>query len=231
MESIIMQLTFSDLSERNKIVVTIKAKFLNEMEQVVPWQAFIDVIKPHYHGTYNPKAGRKAYPLETMLRIYFGQQWYNLSDAGTEDFIYDIHIARTFAQVELEQIPDDTTILNFRRIIEKNQLSDKFLKITNDYLEEKGFKISKGTIMDATIIQAPSSTKNINKERDPEMKSTRKNGQYFFGMKLHIGTDLNTNIIHTATVTSANESDVGQMPPLLRKSDEVIMGDAGYTRR
>ncbi len=184
MESIIMQLTFSDLSEQNKKVVTKKAKFLNEMEQVVPWQAFIDVIKPHYHKTYNPKGGRKAYPLETMLRIYFLQQWYNLSDAGTEDFIYDIHIARTFAQVELDQIPDDTTILNFRRIIEKNQLSDKFLKITNDYLEEKGFKISKGTIMDATIIQAPSSTKNINKERDPEMKSTRKNGQYFFGMKL-----------------------------------------------
>ena len=159
-----------------------------------------------------------------MLRIYFLQQWYSLSDAGAEEFI-----ARTFAQVELDQIPDDITILNFRRIIEKNQLSDKFLKITNDYLEKKGFKISKGTIMDATIIQAPSSTKNINKERDPEMKSTRKNGQYFFGMKLHIGTDLNTNIIHTATVTSANESDVGQMSKLLRKSDEVIMGDAGYT--
>gem|GEM_PF-2542277 len=119
-----MQLTFSDLSEQNKKVVTKKAKFLNEMEQVVPWQAFIDVIKPHYHKTYNPKGGRKAYPLETMLRIYFLQQWYSLSDAGTEDFIYDIH---------------------------------------------------------------------------------------------------------TATVTSANESDVGQMPKLLRKSDEVIMGDAGYT--
>lgn len=179
MESIIMQLTFSDLSEQNKKVVTKKAKFLNEMEQVVPWQAFIDAIKPHYHKTYNTKGGRKAYPLEAMLRIYFLQQWYNLSDAGTEDFIYDIHIARTFAQVELDKIPDDTTILNFRRIIEKNQLTDKFLKIINDYLEKKGFKISKGTIMDATIIQAPSSTKNINKERDPEMKSTRKNGQYF----------------------------------------------------
>ncbi len=147
------------------------------------------------------------------------QQWYALSDAGAEEFLYDVPISRQFTKLQLTRIPDDITILNFRRIIEKHSLSEKFLTITNRYLEAKGLKVSQGTIMDATIIKAPSSTKNKTKTRDPEMKSTRKNGQYFFGMKIHIGTDLNTNIIHSATVTAANESDVGQMDNLLR--DEV----------
>lgn len=229
MRTIPMQLTFSDLSEQNKKVTTKKAKFLAQMDQIIPWQKFISAVKPYYHKEYNPKGGSKPYPLETMLRIYFVQQWYNLSDVGAEEFIYDISTVRAFTRVQLERVPDETTILNFRRILERHKLSEKFLQISHDYLEQKGLKVSKGTIMDATIIQAPSSTKNISKKRDPEMASTRKNGQYFFGLKTHIGTDINTNVIHSVVITAANESDVRQMPELLRKNDEVIMGDAGYT--
>lgn len=224
-----MQLTFSDLSEQNKKVTTKKAKFLKEMDEITPWKAFCSAIQPFYHKEFNEKGGRKPYPLETMLRIYFIQQWYNLSDAATEEFIYDIPVARTFSQVHLDKVPDESTILNFRRILEKNKLSDQLLKISNEYLESQGFKVSKGSIVDASIISAASSTKNQAKQRDSEMASTRKNGQYYFGLKIHIGTDINTNVIHSATVTAANESDVGQMNKLLRESDQAVMADAGYT--
>jgi len=152
-------------------------------------------------------------------------------DPAAEESLYDIESMRRFAQLDLgtDVIPDESSILNFRRLIEKYQLSEKIFEDINRYLEEQGIKISKGTMVDATIIHASSSTKNRKKQRDPEMKSTRKNNQFFFGMKIHIGTDLNSNAIHSATVTSANIADIDELPKLLRPDDLVVSGDAGYT--
>lgn len=224
-----MQLSFSDLDEQNKKVLTKKALFLDQMNKTIPWSQFVSIIQPHYHKTYNPKGGRKAYDLELMLRIYFLQQWYSLSDQGCEEFLYDTPIARHFCMTDNAHIPDETTILNFRRIIENHQLSEQFLTLSNRYLEQQGIKVSKGTIMDATIISAPTSTKNKDQKRDPEMASTRKNNQYFYGAKCHIATDMNSNVIHSMEVTAANQSDIEEMPNLLREEDEVIMADAGYS--
>ena len=222
------QLNFAMLAYQNKKVVTKREAFLKEMEQVVPWKRLLNLIEPHY-----PKKGkgRPPIPMETMLRIYFLQQWYALSDPSAEEALYDIESMRRFALLELckDAIPDETTILNFRRLIEKHKLSVALFNEINTYLVDKGIKVSKGSMIDATIIQAPTSTKNQDKQRDPEMHSTRKNNQYYFGMKIHIGSDINSNVIHSATVTSANIADIDEMPMLLRKEDEVIFGDAGYT--
>jgi len=222
------QLNFATLAYQNKKVVTKREAFLKEMEQVVPWKRLLNLIEPHY-----PKKGkgRPPIPMETMLRIYFLQQWYALSDPSAEEALYDIESMRRFALLELceDAIPDETTILNFRRLIEKHKLSVALFNEVNAYLVDKGIKVSKGSMIDATIIQAPTSTKNQDKQRDPEMHSTRKNNQYYFGMKIHIGSDINSNVIHSATVTSANTADIDEMPMLLRKEDEVIFGDAGYT--
>jgi len=224
-----MQLDFSTLFELNKSKKTKKEIFLAQMEKAIPWKRLIKLINPHYTKTDISKGGRPQYPLEKMLRIYFLQQWYSLSDPGVEEFLYDIPIARAFAQVDLNKIPDETTILNFRRLLENHALTKQLFADINAYLVEQGVRISKGTIVDATIINAPSSTKNKDNKRDEEMASTRKNNNYHFGAKLHIGVDLDSCLIHTATVTPANESDVGQAPHLIRESDEVFMGDAGYT--
>ena len=221
------QLSFATLSYQNKKITTKREKFLNEMEQVVPWKRLLKSIEPHY-----PKAGkgRPPMPMECMLRIYFLQQWYGLSDPAAEEALYDIESMRHFAGLELvvDAIPDETTILNFRRLIEKHELSLALFEEINSYLVDKGIKISQGSMIDATIVQAPSSTKNKEKKRDPEMHSTKKNNQYYFGMKIHIGTDINSNVIHTATVTAANTADITEMPNLLRPDDKVVFGDAGY---
>lgn len=220
------QLSFASLEHQNKKVTTKREKFLNEMEQVIPWSLLLKLIKPHYpKGTH----GRSVKPLATMLRIYFLQQWYALSDPAAEESLYDMFSMRTFAQTDLSNIPDETTILNFRHLIEKHKLSEQMLTSINAYLVTKNIKVSKGTMVDATIIHAPSSTKNKNQQRDPAMKSTRKNNQYFFGMKVHIGTDINTNVIHSAEVTGANVADVNKLHDLMREDDEVIVADAGYT--
>lgn len=221
------QLSFATLSYQHKKITTKREKFLNEMEQVVPWKRLLKLIEPHY-----PKAGngRPPMPMDCMLRIYFLQQWYGLSDPAAEEALYDIESMRHFAGLELvvDAIPDETTILNFRRLIEKHELSLKLFEEINSYLVDKGIKISQGSMVDATIVQAPSSTKNKEKKRDPEMHSTKKNNQHYFGMKIHIGTDINSNVIHTATVTAANIADITEMPNLLRPSDKVVFGDAGY---
>lgn len=221
------QQSFASLSYQHKKIQTKREKFLKEMNLVVPWQRLLEIIEEYYP---NKKLGRKPMPMETMLRIYFLQQWYNLSDPAAEEALYDMESMRSFALIELGEnpIPDETTILNFRRIIEKNGLSRAILKATNDYLIEHGVVVSKGSAVDASIIQAPSSTKNKDKKRDPEMKSTRKNNQYFFGAKLHIGSDINCNMIHNLTVTAANVADIDELPHLLREDDELISGDAGY---
>lgn len=222
------QCSFASLSYENKKIITKREKFLLEMEQVVPWTRLLKLIKPHY-----PKAGkgRRPIPMKAMLRIYFLQQWYALSDPAVEEALYDMESMRTFCDLELgeDAIPDETTILNFRRMIERHNLSQVLFEDINAYLIEQGIQISKGSVVDASIIQAPTSTKNKDKKRDPEMRSTRKNNQYYFGIKIHIGNDVNSNVTHSATVTSANIADIDELPNLLREDDKVIYGDAGYT--
>jgi transposase, IS5 family len=222
------QLSFASATYAYKKVITKREQFLNEMDQVIPWQRWLDLIEPYY-----PKAGngRPPMPMEVMLRIYCLQQWYALSDPAAEEALYDIECMRTFAQLELgeDAIPDETTILNFRRLVEGHQLSDLLFEDVNIYLEEQGIKVSQGSMVDATIIHSPSSTKNKEKKRDPEMRSACKGNQYYFGMKVHIGTDVNSNVIHSATVTSANEADITELPNLLREKDRVVFADAGYT--
>ena len=198
------------------------------MERVVPWSRLLKLIEPYY-----PKAGngRPPMPMETMLRIYFLQQWCSLSDPAAEEALYDIGSMRQFTQLELldDAIPDETIILKFRHMIERLALSEAIFADINNYLVEKGIQVSQGSMVDATIIQAASSTKNKDKKRDAEMHSTRKNNQYYFGMKIHIGTDVNSNAIHSATITPANTADITELPKLLRERDRVVFADAGYT--
>ena len=222
------QQSFATLAYQNKKIVTKREAFLKEMEQVVPWSRLLRLIEPHYPKKGN---GRPPIPMEVMLRIYFLQQWYALSDPAAEEALYDMESMRRFSLLELGEdvIPDETTILNFRRLIEKHDLSVVMFNDINAYLVDRGIKVSKGSMIDASIVHAPASTKNKEKQRDPEMHSTRKNNQYYFGMKIHIGSDVNSNAIHSATVTSANIADISEMPELLREEDEVVFGDAGYT--
>lgn len=222
------QQSFATLAYQNKKIVTKREAFLKEMEQVVPWSRLLKLIEPHYPKKGN---GRPPIPMEVMLRIYFLQQWYALSDPAAEEALYDMESMRRFSLLELGEdvIPDETTILNFRRLIEKHDLSVALFNDINAYLVDRGIKVSKGSMIDASIVHAPASTKNKEKQRDPEMHSTRKNNQYYFGMKIHIGSDVNSNAIHSATVTSANIADISEMPELLREEDEVVFGDAGYT--
>lgn len=222
------QQSFATLAYQNKKIVTKREAFLKEMEQVVPWSRLLKLIEPHYPKKGN---GRPPIPMEVMLRIYFLQQWYALSDPAAEEALYDMESMRRFSLLELGEdvIPDESTILNFRRLIEKHDLSVALFNDINAYLVDRGIKVSKGSMIDASIVHAPASTKNKEKQRDPEMRSTRKNNQYYFGMKIHIGSDVNSNAIHSATVTSANIADISEMPKLLREEDEVVFGDAGYT--
>ena len=222
------QISFASAAYDNKKVMTKRERFLTEMDTVIPWPRLLKLIEPYY-----PKKGkgRPPMPMESMLRIYFLQQWYSLSDPAAEEALYDIESMRRFAQLELvvDALPDETTILNFRRMVEKHQLSEVLFNDINAYLVERGIAVSQGSMVDATIISASGSTKNKDKARDPDMHSTRKNNQYFFGMKIHIGTDVNSNAIHSATVTAANVADITELPNLLRVDDKVIFADAGYT--
>lgn len=222
------QISFASAIYAQKKIITKREKFLREMDQVIPWQRWLELIEPHYPKKGN---GRPPMPMESMLRIYCLQQWYALSDPAAEEALYDIECMRRFAQFELgdDALPDETTILNFRRLIEAHALSERLFNDVTDYLDEQGIRVSQGSMVDATIIQAPSSTKNKNKQRDPDMQSTRKGNQYYFGMKVHIGTDVDSNVIHSATVTSANEADITELPNLLREEDQVVFADAGYT--
>jgi IS5 family transposase len=222
------QISFASATYAHKKIITKREKFLNEMEQVVPWVRLLKWIEPHYPKRGN---GRPPMPMQSMLRIYFLQQWYSLSDPAAEEALYDISCMREFAQLELveDAIPDETTILKFRRMIEDHKLSKAMFDDINAYLAERGINVSQGSMVDATIIQAPSSTKNKDKKRDAEMRSTRKGSQFHFGMKIHIGTDINSNAIHSATVTAANEADIDELPNLVREEDKVIFADAGYT--
>jgi IS5 family transposase len=220
------QRTFASVAWSRKGKVTRRERFLGEMDQVIPWGRLVKLIKPHY-----PKAGRGRRPhdLERMLRIYFLQQWFNLSDPQAEDAIYDSESMRRFAKVELseDKIPDESTILRFRHLLEKHRLTEAIFEEVKDLLAERRLFLQSGTIVDATIIAAPSSTKNATKSRDPEMKQTRKGGSWHFGMKLHIGTD-RRGIVHSVTATNAAAADLGQLPELLHGEERVVWGDQAY---
>ena len=220
------QLGFADSEFRHKRRQTRKEKFLARMDKLIPWQRLERVIEPHY-----PKAGngRRPYPLITMLRIHCMQHWYTLSDPAMEDALYEIASMRLFAGLSLEQaIPDHTTIMNFRHLLERHGLSRKLFEEINAWLGESGVLLREGTLMDATLIEAPSSTKNQNKQRDPEMHQTRKGNQWHFGMKAHIGVDAASGLTHSLTSTAANEHDLNQAQHLLHGEETYVYADAGY---
>ena len=223
------QRTFASLAWTGKGKVTRRERFLAEMDAVIPWSRLVGLIEPHY-----PKAGlgRQPHDLERMLRIYFLQQWFNLSDPAAEDAIYDSESMRRFARVELgeDTVPDESTILRFRHLLEKHQLTAAIFESINELLESRRLLLRSGTIVDATIIAAPSSTKNAEGARDPEMKQARKGKNWHFGMKLHVGTDVQGRV-HHVRATHAAASDIGQMPHLLHGDEQTIYGDQAYWKR
>jgi len=221
------QISFSDAEYAGKRKKTRREVFLEEMELVVPWKALLRVIEPFY-----PVAGRgrRPYPLETMLRVHLMQNWFALSDPAMEEALYEIASLRNFAGLALsEPIPDETTIiLNFRHLLEEYDLAEDILKQVNAHLTRKGLLLKRGSIVDATIIAAPSSTKNAEGKRDPEMHQTKKGNEWHFGMKAHIGVDADSGLVHTVSTTPANEADVEQVADLLHGKEESVWADAGY---
>jgi IS5 family transposase len=220
------QRTFASMAWQAKGKVTRRERFLAEMDAVIPWTRLLGLIAAHY-----PKAGNGRQPLgmEKMLRIYFLQQWFNLSDPQAEDAIYDSESMRRFARVELgdEVVPDESTILRFRHLLERHGLTQAIFDSITGLLEERRLLLRSGTIVDATIIAAPSSTKNASATRDPEMKQTRKGKNWHFGMKLHIGAD-KRGIVHTVRATNAAVADITQLPDLLHGQEREVFGDQAY---
>ena len=206
---------------------TRREEFLKTMEAVVPWAALCEVIEPYY-----PKAGNGRPPigLERMLRIHFIQHWFNLADLACEEALYDSAILRRFVGIDLgcEPVPDATNLLKFRRLLNDNKLGEALFARVGKVLQSKSFKVNSGTIVDATIIGAPSSTKNAGKARDPEMHQTRKGQQWYFGMKLHIGVDSQSGLSHSAVVTAANVHDKHPLPDLLHGAERRVYGDSAY---
>ena len=223
------QLGFGDYEQSTAKKRTKREKFLAGMEKVVPWKALIDLIEPHYPKS-SSKGGRPAYPLETMLRVHLMQQWYDLSDPAMEDALIEVPTMRRFAGIDLisERIPDETTILAFRHLLEKHNLGEQIFETVKAYLKANGMAMKQGTIIDATLIAAPSSTKNEKGERDPEMHQTKKGNQWYFGMKVHIGVDKDTGLIHSVETTAANVHDLTPAAELLHGEEVVVYADAGY---
>ncbi|OGT82163.1 MAG: transposase [Gammaproteobacteria bacterium RIFCSPLOWO2_02_FULL_61_13] len=208
---------------------TRRAQFLAEMERVVPWAELCALIDPVYPKA-GPDGGRPTVPLERMLRIYFLQQWFNLSDPGVEEGLHDSLAMRSFAGIDLseERVPDETTVCKFRHLLERERLGKKLLVAVNDYLRRQGIKVTTGTIVDATIINAPTSTKNRKQERDPEMHQTQKGQQWYFGMKAHVGVDSGEKLVHTVLASAANVADKQALPYLLHGKETRVWGDAAY---
>ena len=201
----------------------------SDVAAALPWQALIDLIEPH-HPKASKKVGRPPYPLATMLRIHLLQQWYSLSDPAMEEALIKTPTMRRFAGIELisDRIPDETTILTFRHLLEKHELGEQIFETVKAHLRERGMTMRQGTIVDATLIAAPSSTKNKEGKRDPEMHQTKKGNQWYFGMKVHIGVDKDSGLIHSVVTTAANVHDLTPAAELLHGDEEVIYGDAGY---
>ncbi len=201
--------------------------FLKQMDAVVPWVDWVALIEPHY---YSNKRGRRAVPIETMLRMYLLQVWFHLSDEGVEDQINDSFAMRQFMRLDFgrQQVPDATTLLHFRHLLEKHQLGAAMFASLNAKLEADGLVMRGGSIVDATIIAAPSSTKNATGTRDPQMRQTKKGNQWYFGMKAHAGVDAGTGLVHSITVTAASVHDLDEVTHLVRADDQVVYADAGY---
>jgi IS5 family transposase len=201
--------------------------FLDEMERIVPWSGLLGLVRPHYAKAGN---GRRPVGLEIMLRTYFVQQWFNLSDPGVEEALYESPVLQRFVGVDLgaAPAPDETTICRFRHLLEEHDLCGMILDAVNIHLESKGIKIATGTIVDATIIHAPSSTKNASGERDPEMHQTKKGNQWYFGLKAHVGVDAKQGTVHTVVTTAANVADSRVLPDLLHGEERKVWGDGGY---
>ena len=208
---------------------TRREQFLDEMERMIPWAELSAVIEPFY-----PKGegrGRPPVGVERMLRIHFLQHWFNLSDPAVEEALYDSRAMRRFVGIDLgrEPAPDETTICKFRHLLERHNLGERLFALIAEYLQENGLKVTTGTIVDATIISAPSSTKNKNRQRDPEMHQTKKGNQWYFGMKAHIGVDSRTKMIHSVAATAANVHDSRLLPDLLHGGETRVWGDSAYT--
>jgi IS5 family transposase len=221
------QTTFASAAWERKGKVTRRERFLAEMDAVIPWAPILALIEPHY-----PKAGNgtQPMPMERMLRIYFMQNWFNLSDPAAEDSLYDSESMRRFAGIELldDAVPDETTILRFRHLLERHQLTEQIFGLVRGLLESKRLLLKSGTIVDATIIDAPPSTKNEAQARDPEMKQGKKNSrEWHFGMKAHIGTDTH-GLVHSLATTHAGAADITQLPKLLHGDERVVYGDQAY---
>ncbi len=220
------QPTFADLDYQVKKRKTRREEFLEKLEVLVPWPRLEERIRPHY---FRSQRGRRPYPLSVMLRVHIIQLCYNLSDPAMEDLLYEAESVRRFARLRLsEPIPDESTILHFRHLLERHQLGQGLFEEIKEHLAEQGVRLQEGTIVDATIIAAPSSTKNRSGERDPEMRQVKKGNQYHFGMKLHIGVDAKTGLVHSLSTTSANVHDVTEAHRLLHGGEKRVWGDAGY---
>jgi IS5 family transposase len=221
------QSSFAGSEYAGKKKTTRRERFLGEMEQVVPWARLCAIVEPHY-----PKGerGRPPVGLERMLRLYFLQQWYALADEALEDALYDSHALRNFAGLDLghDAIPDATTLLKFRRLLERHDLTAQLFAEVQALLEERQLLMREGTIIDATIISAPSSTKNAARERDPEMHQTRKGNEWYFGMKAHIGVDAESGLVHSLSTTAANVADVAEAHRVLHGKERKVFADAGY---
>jgi transposase, IS5 family len=221
------QITLTDLEYSNRKKKTKREEFLDSMDEIIPWSYWVDMIRPYY---FNNKRGRKPIGIEPMLRMYLMQIWFSLSDEGIEDSIYDSYAMRTFMHIDFneQQVPDATTLLKFRHILEKNMIGEKIFADVNKRLDAAGLIMHGGTVVDASLIAAPRSTKNQSGKRDPEMHQTKKGNEWYFGMKVHVGVDAATGYVHTLTGTSANMHDVSETSKLIRKDDHVVYGDSGY---
>ena len=221
------QLSFTEAEYSNRRKRTKKEDFLDSMDEIIPWKAWVALIEPYY---YCNTRDRRAKDIETMLRMYLLQNWYHLSDEGVEEAIYDSYAMKKFLKLDFskESVPDATTLLKVRHILEDNGIGAKIFADVKDRLDRGGMLMHGGTIVDATIISAPSSTKNKDGERDPEMHQTKKGNQWYHGMKVHIGVDAGTGHVHTITATAANVHDIDEAHKLFREDDEVGYGDSGY---
>lgn len=221
------QLNFTDIEYSERKRTTKREDFLRKMDEIIPWDSWIELIRPYYPSG---KRGRPVRGIETMLRMYLMQIWFNLSDEGIEDTIYDSYAMRSFLGINFmsESVPDATTLLKFRHLLERNHIGEAIFKDIKERLDKAGLIMHGGTIVDATIISAPSSTKNRTGERDPEMHQTKKGNQWYHGMKVHAGVDAGTGYVHTIDGTAANVHDVDKAPDLIREDDSVVYGDSGY---
>ena len=223
------QMSLGESGFERKTKRTRKREFLDEMNLVVPWAELVSLIAPHA-PTPGAKGGRPPFAVETMLRIHFLQQWFNLSDPAMEEALYDMALFREFVGLDAgeDNLPDESTILRFRHLLETHNLSLQILATVNATLAAKGLLLKSGTVVDATLIAAPSSTKNSSGERDPEMHQTKKGNQWHFGMKAHIGVDADSGLVHTVVGTAANVNDVTQAHALLHGEETDVFADAGY---